>query len=64
MNSEALQDIAASFATPAFIFDADEFGRRAKNVKSAIGGAALCYSIKANPFLLACLPEEIDRVEV
>ncbi len=64
MNSEALQDIAASFATPTFIFDADEFGRRAKNVKSAIGGASLCYSIKANPFLLACLPEEIDRVEV
>ena len=64
MNSEALHDIAASFATPAFIFDADEFGRRAKNVKSTIGGAALCYSIKANPFLLACLPEEIDRVEV
>ncbi len=64
MNSEALQDIAAFFATPAFIFDADEFGRRAKNVKSAIGGASLCYSIKANPFLLACLPEEIDRVEV
>lgn len=64
MNSEAFQDIAASFATPAFIFDADEFGRRAKNVKSTIGGAALCYSIKANPFLLACLPEEIDRVEV
>lgn len=64
MNSEALQDIAASFATPAFIFDADEFGRRAKKVKSAIGGASLCYSIKANPFLLACLPEEIDRVEV
>ena len=64
MNSEALQDIAASFATPAFIFDADEFGRRTKNVKSAIGGASLCYSIKANPFLLACLPEEIDRVEV
>lgn len=64
MNSEALQDIAASFATPAFIFDADEFGRRAKNVKSAIGDAALCYSIKANPFLLACLPEEIDSVEV
>lgn len=64
MNSEALQDIAASFATPAFIFDADEFGRRARNVKSAIGGASLCYSIKANPFLLACLPEEIDRVEV
>ena len=59
-----MQDIAASFATPAFIFDADEFGRRAKNVKSTIGGAALCYSIKANPFLLACLPEEIDRVEV
>lgn len=64
MNSEALQEIAASFATPAFIFDADEFGKRARNVKSAIGGAALCYSIKANPFLLACLPEEIDRVEV
>ena len=64
MNSEALQDIAASFATPAFIFDADEFGKRARNVKSAIDGASLCYSIKANPFLLACLPEEIDRVEV
>ena len=56
MNSEALQDIAASFATPAFIFDADEFGRRAKNVKSAIGGASLCYSIKANPFCSPACP--------
>lgn len=64
MNSEALQDIAASYATPAFVFDADEFASRARSVKAAVGAAALCYSIKANPFLLACLPREIDKVEV
>lgn len=50
--------------SPAYIFDADAFADRCRRVKAAIGDVPLTYSIKANPFLLHCLPEEIAHVEV
>lgn len=51
--------------TPAYIFDADVFAGRCRKVKEAVGKEIpLTYSIKANPFLLNCIPEEISHVEV
>jgi len=51
--------------TPAYVFDADLFARRAHLVKEAFGEkTGLCFSIKANPFLLAALPDVFDRIEV
>lgn len=54
--------------TPYYVFDMDEFSRRAAMIKSDLTGSKekipLCFSIKANPFLLHSLPEDIDRVEV
>ncbi len=51
--------------SPSYIFDADLFEMRINKVKAAIGEEIdLCYSIKANPFLLEILPEGIKRVEV
>ncbi len=55
--------------TPYYVFDTDEFAKRAAMIKAALdckGGRKipLCFSIKANPFLLYRLPDELDRVEV
>lgn len=51
-------------STPYYIFDTDEFAKRAAMIKAALGNIHLCFSIKANPFLLHRIPEGLDRVEV
>lgn len=55
--------------TPYYVFDTDEFAKRAAMIRAALdckGGRRipLCFSIKANPFLLYRLPEGLDHVEV
>ncbi len=52
--------------TPAYIFNADRFRERAVLVKSVFTEMDLTFSIKANPFLLAVLPDKgtIRHVEV
>ncbi len=52
------------YNTPAYYFDLDEFNHRALSVKKALGMIPITYSVKANPFLLARLPECISNVEV
>ena len=65
MNDKTLLSLAGKYCTPLYVFDADEFKKRAALCKAAFGEkVTLCYSIKANPFLLACLPEEIEMLEV
>lgn len=64
MKNETLLKAAKEFGTPSFVFDTDEFARQADMIKSALGDIPLCYSIKANPFLLHALPESVSRVEV
>lgn len=54
--------------TPYYVFDTDEFAKRAAMIRAALdckGGRRipLCFSIKANPFLLHRLPEGLDHVE-
>jgi diaminopimelate decarboxylase len=51
--------------TPAYIFYENKFQEMVANVKHALGEKIpLCYSIKANPFLLNCLPEALSMIEV
>lgn len=65
MENARLLSLAREFETPLYVFDAEEFQRRAALVRAALGPRIrLCYSIKANPFLLACLPPELDALEV
>lgn len=52
-DSELLCSIAKKIATPAYVFDKAEFRNKALDVKKRLGGnIAICYSIKANPFLV------------
>ena len=51
--------------TPAYVYDLDLFRQRAQQVREAFGPkTGLCFSIKANPFLLMGLPEVFERIEV
>lgn len=57
--------LAQRLPTPAYVFSTDLFRKRAELVRSAFGEkVGLCFSIKANPFLLADLPEIFDKIEV
>ena len=65
MTNEKLLSLARTYGTPLYVFDADAFRKRARLVKDALGERIrLCYSMKANPFLLRCLPSEIEYLEV
>ena len=65
MDTPALRALASRYGTPLYVFDADAFARRLQLVRRQLGPAIrLCYSMKANPFLLACLPPELNNLEV
>ena len=59
------RDISRSIITPAYVFSGAEFAERAAAVRDILGQEiGLCYSMKANPFLLEVLPETFCAVEV
>lgn len=65
MNEQLLRAFSAQLATPSYVFDLDEFEKRAKLVKHYFGEkTGICFSIKANPFLLGRLPGIFDKIEV
>ena len=65
MNESLLKELALQLGTPSYVFDIDEFKKRAQLVKKEFGEkTGICFSIKANPFLLSCLPDCFDKIEV
>lgn len=64
MDAAILQRLSAEYGTPLYVFDADAFAARTACVQQALSGVTLCYSMKANPFLLATLPDSFRWVEV
>ena len=60
-----LEQAFSEVASPAYIFSEPEFAKRAATVKEAFGPKTdICFSIKANPFLLAVLPDVFSKIEV
>ena len=65
MNIDKIRELLPKVGTPSYIFDLDEFEKRALLVKKYFGDdIGLCFSIKANPFMLGRLPECFDKIEV
>ena len=65
MKELNIRDISRSVNTPAYVFSGEEFAERAAAVRDILGNKiGLCYSMKANPFLLEVLPESFCAVEV
>ncbi len=62
---QKLTEIFDEYGSPTYVFDTDEFKRRAELVKAYFGEKTdICYSIKANPFLIKALPPCFSRLEV
>lgn len=65
MKPEDLKTISASFGTPAYVFDLDELSARAAAIRNILDPRiGLCYSIKANPFLVPAMDRLIGLLEV
>lgn len=59
-----LLGMAMSLGTPTYVFDAEAFRGRLRDVRGILGdGARLCFSIKANPFLIPYAAAEGVRLE-
>lgn len=65
MKTPDLKSISNQIETPAYVFSGSEFSERASAAAEILGpDVGLCYSIKANPFLLKMLPDVFSAVEV
>ena len=65
MNINKIRELLPHVGTPSYLFDLDAFERRALLVKQYFGDSiGMCFSIKANPFLLGRMPACFDKIEV
>lgn len=65
MTNSLLSNIFNKTATPSYMFNIDIFNERVALVKKEFGiKTRICFSIKANPFLLKWLPKSFDKIEV
>lgn len=65
MTQKELTAVNQQIVTPAYVFSCDEFRARAEQTKAILGqNINICYSMKANPFMISALPEEFSNVEV
>ena len=65
MDSERLLSIVKRYGTPCFVFDEEVLARRMREIGAILGESVrLCYSIKANPFLIPAMREMTGLLEV
>lgn len=65
MDNIQLAAIAQRFGTPTFLFDELALAERMREIKAIVGeNVHLCYSIKANPFLLPAMSRLTETLEV
>ncbi len=65
MDINKIRELLPAVGTPSYIFDLDAFEKRALLVKKYFGDTVgMCFSIKANPFLLGRIPACFDKIEV
>lgn len=62
MNYES---IIKEYGTPLYIFDTEKLNTRIKYIRDRIDKSInLCYAMKANPFLVSYMSDDISRIEV
>ena len=64
INNEDLAHIIDSYGTPTYVFDENEVRTRARKIRDILGRVSLCYSVKANPFLIPALIPIVKYFEV
>lgn len=52
MELRTLQEAASQYGTPTYLFDLDKLSQRMETLRLLLGNRpALCFAMKANPFL-------------
>ncbi len=65
MTDEELFSVSESYGTPTFVFDIRKLADRMRSISEITGSAVnLCYSIKANPFLIPAMLTLVKKLEV
>ena len=65
MNDEALIHMVRQYGTPTYVFDTEALKNRVREISEMVGEQVkLCYSIKANPFLIPAMLEVVSHLEV
>ncbi len=65
MTDEMLIQMVQRFGTPTYVFDTKALRQRVQSIKEILGDQIhLCYSIKANPFLIPAMLREVEHLEV
>ena len=65
MDPKRLASIAGRFGTPCFVFDEEALEGRMREIGAILGDRVrLCYSIKANPFLIPAMQRLTALLEV
>lgn len=69
LSAELVNQVISRMGTPTYVFDEDDLLNRVEAIKQALivsedKRVKLCYSIKANPFLIGSLVDVVDNLEV
>lgn len=65
MERAELFKLAKEYGTPTFVFDTEHLRKRMAQIKEIVGeNVHLCYSIKANPFLIPVMLDCVEKLEV
>lgn len=64
LAEQIVKKISDDRSTPCFIFDEDSLVERTLRIRELLGNVSLCYSVKANPFLIQVLLPHVDYFEV
>ena len=65
MDEKNLQSFVSAYGTPVFVFDEAQLETRVNAIKEIVGNNIhLCYSIKANPFLIPVMQKTVKTLEV
>ena len=65
MTTAEYKALAAQYGSPLYLFDEAVLADRVAAARQILGPAVkLCYSIKANPFILPAMARLLDRIEV
>ena len=64
MTDTILQEASKQYKTPFYLFDIDELIQNVDRIKELTGeDINICYAMKANPFLVAALADQVNRIE-
>lgn len=65
LDKQELKYIADTYGTPSYVFDLEALKERVQQIRMITKNQyQLCYSIKANPFLIPTMVELVDKLEV